>query len=136
VAARLRAQGLRATTPRVAVYQALAEMGGHRSADEVAAHLNSSDRPLARASVYNSLEALAAADLILRADAGPGAAIYEINPGWHHHFVCRRCHQVLDVPCVRETRPCLEPDPELGLLVDEAQIIFRGLCPACARLPG
>ena len=111
-------------------------MGGHRSADEVVGHLHSTGRPLARASVYNSLEAMAAADLILRADAGPGAAIYEVNPGWHHHFVCRRCGLVVDVPCVRETRPCLEPDPALGLVVDEAQIIFRGFCPQCANQPG
>jgi Fe2+ or Zn2+ uptake regulation protein len=131
VAAHLRAQGLRATAPRVAVYQALAEMGGHRSADDVAAHLNSSHRPLARASVYNSLEALAGADLILRADAGPGAAIYEINPGWHHHFVCRSCKKVIDIDCLVGTRPCLEPGTNLDLLVDEAQVIFRGLCPDC-----
>ncbi|MHB1639468.1 MAG: Fur family transcriptional regulator [Candidatus Dormibacteria bacterium] len=131
VARRLRQHGLRATAARTAVYQALAELDNHPSADEVAEHLRRTGRPLARASAYNGLEALAGAGLILRADAGPGACRYEVGPRWHHHFVCRSCGAVSDVACVVGEKPCLRPDPELGLAVDEAQIIFRGKCAAC-----
>ncbi|MDA8329661.1 MAG: Fur family transcriptional regulator [Candidatus Dormibacteraeota bacterium] len=127
----LRARGLRATAPRLAVYGALQEMGGHPSADEVGAHLHAAGVPLARASIYNSLEALADSGVILRADAGPGAARYEVGPVWHHHFVCRSCKRVIDIDCLVGAKPCLEPESNLDLLVDEAQIIFRGLCPDC-----
>ena len=110
-------------------------MDNHPSADEVATHLRLTGRPLARASAYNGLEALAAAGLVLRADAGPGACRYEVSPQWHHHFVCRGCGVVIDIACVVGEKPCLQPNPDLGLAVDEAQIIFRGRCAACQLQP-
>jgi Fe2+ or Zn2+ uptake regulation protein len=50
---------------------------------------------------------------------------------WHHHFVCRVCGQVIDVPCATGTKPCLTPEIAVGE-VDEAQVIYRGRCAACA----
>jgi len=128
---RLRRAGLRVTRPRLAVYRALRELGGHRSADEVADHLSGGAERLPRTSVYNSLDVLREAGLVMVADVGPGRALYEAADAWHHHFVCRRCGSVFDVPCVRGTKPCLEAELA-GAVIDEAQVIFRGLCPACA----
>lgn len=65
---------------------------------------------------------------VMRADAGPGAAVYEASDAWHHHFVCRVCGGIEDVPCLKGRKPCLEPPPTLGGTVDEAQVIFRGVC--------
>jgi hypothetical protein len=70
--ARLRAAGLRATKPRVLVYEALRANGGHRSADDVAALLSQGGSPLPRASIYNVLADLTAAGLLMCADVGPG----------------------------------------------------------------
>jgi Fur family ferric uptake transcriptional regulator len=55
---------------------------------------------------------------------------YEVASEWHHHFVCRRCRQVIDVACEADSRPCLDATVP-GVLVDEAQVIFRGLCADC-----
>jgi Fur family ferric uptake transcriptional regulator len=65
------------------------------------------------------------------ADAGPGAARYETAASWHHHLVCRSCGTIVDVPCVRGSRPCLDAKIP-GATIDEAQIIFRGTCVSCA----
>jgi Fe2+ or Zn2+ uptake regulation protein len=131
-AARLRAAGLRVTRQRLSVLDALAALGGHRTADEVAAALREVGAPLPRASLYHALRSMEAAGLLLVADAGPGAARYEIASSWHHHLVCRSCGAVIDVPCVAGARPCLEAELP-GAEVDEAQVIFRGLCPSCVR---
>jgi Fe2+ or Zn2+ uptake regulation protein len=80
--------------------------------------------------VYNALAALTAAGLVLTADAGPGRALYETATAWHHHAVCRVCGEVSDMDCAIGAKPCLSPDGEWGQ-VDEAQIIFRGICAAC-----
>ncbi len=85
---------------------------------------------LARASVYNVLDDLIATRLVMLADVGPGRALYEVADEWHHHFVCRRCRSVTDVPCGSGSRPCLEATVP-GAEIDEAQVIFRGLCAAC-----
>ena len=130
-AERLRGTGRRATRPRLAVYRALCDLGGHRSADEVADHLSAQGERLSRTTVYNALDALRGAGLVIAADAGPGRALYEAAGAWHHHFVCRGCGLVLDVACLRGKRPCLHAEVP-GVVVDEAQVIFRGLCQACA----
>jgi Fe2+ or Zn2+ uptake regulation protein len=132
VAIRLQEAGLRVTRPRLTVVAALRELGGHRTADEVHAHLIKRDTALPRTSVYNSLVLLTDLGVLMRADVGPGAVVYELADTWHHHFVCRRCGSVRDVPCALGTPPCLSPsgDEDVGQ-VDEAQVIFRGICRNC-----
>jgi Fe2+ or Zn2+ uptake regulation protein len=135
VLGRLQAAGLRATRPRIVVAEALRRMGGHRTADEVHAQLARDFVPLPRTSVYNSLTVLADVGVALRADVGPGAVVYEIADGWHHHFVCRGCGEIADVPCVVGASPCLDAGGSFGR-VEEAQVIFRGVCARCLESEG
>jgi Fur family ferric uptake transcriptional regulator len=113
------------------VLAALEDLGEHRSADEVRDRLATGARRLPRSSVYNVLTSLVGAGLALTADAGPGAVLYEAGREWHHHFVCRSCRRVFDVECLVGARPCLTPGTDVGV-VEEAQVIFRGICAACA----
>jgi Fe2+ or Zn2+ uptake regulation protein len=126
----LHGAGLRSTRPRLVVLRFLRERSGHHSADEIQAALDA-DEHLLRGSVYNVLNKLMNRRLVMQADVGPGRALYESGSPWHHHFVCRKCELVLDVPCVKRDQPCLNPSLP-GAQLDEAQIIFRGLCAACA----
>ena len=87
---RLRAAGLRVTPRRVAILDALVALGGHSTADEVAAALGESGSPLPRASLYHALGAMADAGVLLVADAGPGRARFEVAGDWHHHLVVPR----------------------------------------------
>jgi Fe2+ or Zn2+ uptake regulation protein len=128
----LREHGLRATAPRMEILAALEDLGGHRSADEVRDRLTTGGHELPRSSVYNVLTSLAAAGLAMTADAGPGAVLYEAGRQWHHHFVCRACHRVFDVECLVGARPCLTAGGAVGR-VEEAQVIFRGVCDECER---
>jgi Fe2+ or Zn2+ uptake regulation protein len=130
-ARRLRAAGLRATPIRLAVLAALRRLGGHRSANEVLGALGRRGGA-SRMSVYNAIAALERAALVVRADAGPGRALFEPAGAWHHHFVCARCGGVFDVPCLRRRKPCLAAPPAVGR-AEEAQVIFRGVCRACER---
>ena len=130
----LREGGLRLTRPRREVYRALRRLGGHRSADEVLEALRARGTRVSRMTVYNALGDLRRAGVVLGADAGPGRSLYEARGDWHHHFVCRRCGAVIDVPCVAGRKPCLELTAAVGI-ADEAQVIFRGVCRACARAP-
>ena len=130
----LHAAGLRSTRPRLQVLRFLRERGGHHSADEIQTTLGAADEHLLRGSVYNVLDKLMNRGLVMLADAGPGRALYESGTPWHHHFVCRKCDVVLDVPCVEKAQPCLSSAGLPGAQIDQAQIIFRGLCAACAAL--
>jgi Fur family ferric uptake transcriptional regulator len=128
--AQLRAAGLRVTRPRLLVLRFLGEHAGHRSVDEIRAGLQAQGIALPRASVYNVVSDLSRGGLVMATDAGPGRALYEWSRQWHHHFVCRVCGVIADVPCVVGRRPCLAAGSAFGH-VDEAQIIFRGRCQTC-----
>ncbi len=129
---RLREAGVRATRPRVLVYSLLHSVGGHRSVDQIVKLLGERGHRVQRMSVYNVVADLQAASLVMCADVGPGRALYEVNDRWHHHFVCRACGRVEDVECLEGRKPCLSPPESLAAQVDEAQVIFRGLCVDCA----
>jgi len=83
-------------------------------------------------SIYNVVGDLQTAGLVMCADIGPGRALYEAAETWHHHFVCRVCEVVIDVPCLSGQKPCLEPPHFTSGTVEEAQVIFRGICAKCA----
>ena len=120
--------GLKATRPRLEVLRVLRDLGGHRSADDIHQALEGA---LPRGTVFKVVGDLSRAQLLMVTDAGPGRSLYEFSDVWHHHFVCRRCGVILDVPCVEGHKPCLTPETSFGGLVEEAQIIFRGVCEEC-----
>ena len=128
--ARLRAAGLRATGARRSVLGALADLGGHPTADDVLAAVRTSGRAIARASVFNSLRDLVMAGMVLVVEV-PGAARYELAGPGHHHFVCHTCGTIIDVPGAVGDQLSATPDLP-GARVDETTVVFRGLCPACA----
>jgi Fe2+ or Zn2+ uptake regulation protein len=134
LAGKLRGAGLKATRPRLVVYRALLELEGHHSVDEIGQHLRGIGSGLPREAIFDVVEALRLAGLVLGADAGPGRALYEAGSDPHHHFVCRSCADVIDVPCAAGTTPCLDGAGDVGR-VDEAQVIYRGLCAGCADAP-
>jgi Fe2+ or Zn2+ uptake regulation protein len=86
--------------------------------------------------VYDVLAACVAAGLVRRIQPGGHPARYERRVGDnHHHVVCRRCGATADVDCVLGAAPCLTPDQACGYVVDEAEIVFWGLCPNCQTPP-
>ncbi|WP_341394872.1 Fur family transcriptional regulator [Arthrobacter sp. G119Y2] len=134
VSAALRREGLRATIPRLDVYRALAASGGHRSADDLAGMLAVDGGGVQRTSVYNALRALVDAGLVQVVQAGPGTTLYELNGGDHHHFLCRECGTITDVPSGSEVPPLLDIEIP-GARVDSAQVVLRGTCAGCLKLP-
>lgn len=86
--------------------------------------------------VYNVLGALVEKGLVRRIQPASSPALYEVRVGDnHHHVVCRRCLATIDVDCVVGRRPCLTPSEAHGYLLDEAEVTFWGLCPACQSNP-
>lgn len=126
---RLREAGLRATRPRQLVLTAFAELAGHHSVDEVVAWLRQHGHPLPRGSVYVIVGDLTSGGLLQMADAGPGAALYELYSHDHSHFVCDSCGAIYDVP----TEDFELPPLEFVTRVTRVQVVIRGLCQSCQR---
>ena len=130
--AALRGAGLRVTDSRLAVFSALRE-NPHASADQVYAVVAPTLPRANRQSVYNALSDFAAAGLVRRIEPAGGPARYEGRVGDnHHHVVCRSCGVVADVDCAVGDAPCLTASESHGFTIDEAEVVYWGLCPACS----
>ncbi len=78
-------------------------------------------------------EALTNAGLLRRIQPSRSTARYEARVADnHHHIVCRLCGAVADVDCAVGEAPCLTPSEDHGYTIDEAEVIYWGLCPDCA----
>ncbi|SUA75280.1 Peroxide operon regulator [Nocardia otitidiscaviarum] len=128
---RLREVGLRVTAPRVAVLDAVVA-APHSDADSVAATVRERLGSVSTQAVYDVLRACVGAGLLRRIEPAGSSALYEARTGDnHHHLVCRSCGTVVDVDCAAGAAPCLEPARTHGFSIDEAEVVFWGLCPAC-----
>jgi Fe2+ or Zn2+ uptake regulation protein len=128
----LRAASLRVTRPRLAVLAALRD---HPHIDtEAVITLARAELPaVSHQAVYDVLRVLTEADLVRRIQPAGGTARYETRVGDnHHHVVCRSCGAIADVECAVGHAPCLTASDDQGFVVDEAEVVYWGTCPACA----
>jgi Fur family transcriptional regulator, stress-responsive regulator len=127
----LRGASLRVTRPRVAVLGAVARHP-HADTDSVIRAVRAELPEVSHQTVYDSLNALTAAGLVRRIQPSGSVARYESRVGDnHHHVVCRACGVIADVDCAVGEAPCLTAADDLGFAIDEAEVIYWGLCPDC-----
>ncbi|MDR3647606.1 MAG: Fur family transcriptional regulator [Acidimicrobiales bacterium] len=132
----LRSSGLRVTAPRLGVLTAL-RARPHSDTDSVIRAVRLDLGSVSAQAVYNVLAALVDVGLVRRIEPAGSPALYEVRVSDnHHHVVCRRCGATADVDCAVGRRPCLTPSETSGYLLDEAEVTFWGLCPACQTEPG
>ncbi|MGU3501994.1 Fur family transcriptional regulator [Mycobacterium sp. C31M] len=127
----LRGASLRVTRPRVAVLGAV-HRHPHTDTDSVIRAVRAELPDVSHQTVYDSLNALTAAGLVRRIQPSGSVARYESRIGDnHHHVVCRSCGVIADVDCAVGEAPCLTASDDLGFAIDEAEVIYWGLCPDC-----
>jgi Fe2+ or Zn2+ uptake regulation protein len=128
---RLRERGLRVTSQRLAVLEFLCSTPSHPTADEIGLAVNRTMPTASRASVYNVLHSLRDAGLVDELVFGDAVARFDANLDRHHHFVCRGCGKVGDVPW--EALP-VSPKRRLpdGSTVESCAVILKGLCAPCS----
>ncbi|OBK43198.1 transcriptional repressor [Mycobacterium sp. 1081908.1] len=127
---------LRVTRPRVAVLEAV-HANPHADTDTIFNAVRGDLPDVSRQAVYDVLSALTAAGLVRRIQPLGLVARYESRVGDnHHHAVCRSCGDITDVDCAVGEAPCLTPldDNNVldGYVLDEAEVIYWGMCPACS----
>jgi Fe2+ or Zn2+ uptake regulation protein len=131
----LREAGLRVTRPRLAVLDALVELA-HADTDSVIQAVRRELPDVSHQAVYDSLRTLTVAGLARRIQPTGSVARYEARVGDnHHHLVCRACGAIVDVDCAIGHVPCLTASDDHGYVVDEAEVIYWGTCPACSATP-
>lgn len=128
---RLRQHGLQVTAQRLAVFRAIAA-APHATADEIAEAAREQIGAISRQTVYDALGVLVRNGLVRRIEPAGSSARYEDRVGDnHHHLACRGCGHLVDVDCQVGDAPCLTPADNADFVIDEAEVVYWGLCPDC-----
>ena len=130
----LRQRGIQITAQRLAVFRAVARQP-HITADTVAEAVRAEIGAISLQSVYDALGLLVAEGLIRRIQpAGSPARFEDRVADNHHHLICRVCGRLVDVDCAAGSVPCLTPADDRGYEIDEAEVVYWGVCPECTRI--
>lgn len=127
------AKGMRHTKQRQAVWEAVLELGGHCTAEEIAAELEKSAPGFPRSTVYRALDALTSSGALHAVRLGEGPVHYEPATGEHQHAVCQVCNGILHIEhgLVRELEDHLERLHHFRTVRTEVLVV--GVCDTCAR---
>jgi len=126
----MRTAGVTPTMQRLAILEYLEGTKSHPTANEVYVKVRKTCPTIARATVYNTLEALTKAGTILQLTVDPAAARYDADTEPHVHFRCRLCSMVYDIDAKQES--CLG-DMVKGHRVESVRTYAFGVCAQCRR---
>lgn len=126
----LRGCGFALTSQRRAIVRHLARRGGHWTAAALLGDLTREFRLASRATVYSTLSLLRDLGVLGEVAIPGGERCFDTNADPHHHFLCRRCGQLTDLPS--DWLPVALPaELELPFRVEHFQVLARGICHDC-----
>jgi Fur family ferric uptake transcriptional regulator len=128
----LKKHKLSLTSVRLAVLDAL-HKHPHSDAATVFDVVHRTIKTTSKQAIYNNLNALVERGIIREIKPKGRPSLYETKVGDnHHHIVCKKCNTVMDTDC-HAFAPCLSPMNSHGFVIDEAEVTFWGICPACQK---
>jgi Fur family ferric uptake transcriptional regulator len=134
---RLAAAGERVTRQRLLVADALAAHGRQITAQDLYDRLRRREPKIGRATVFRTLEALAAAGVARRLEQdGHVYGYVACRPEHHHHLACERCGRVEEIEETYITPVAERVAADLGFTIDDARLDFYGLCATCRAAGG
>ena len=127
----LRARGFALTSQRRAIVRHLAAHGGHWTPSQLRAAITGGFPMASRATVYATLALLRDLGVLQEVLVPGGERRFDTNPEPHHHFLCRGCGRLEDLPIPSvAVRLAQEADPLYQ--VERFSVIAEGLCGRCA----
>ncbi len=95
----LQARGYRMTTPRRLVLEVLFQPAehAHYSCSAVTQALQERGVSLDAVTVYRILQWLKDVDVVAQTDLGEGYDVYSLVARRHHHLICLKCRQTIEV---------------------------------------
>jgi Fur family transcriptional regulator, ferric uptake regulator len=127
----LRARGLRLTPRRLMVVEVLADRGGHHTVDDILAEVRARHPKMNKTTVYRTLELLSELGFVAVTDLGSGRLEYELASRPHHHLICEKCHERIEVEdeFLEPLRTSLLQ--HYGFYTNLDHFALFGVCPAC-----
>lgn len=123
----------RKTTQRMAIEHVFLNEDRPLGIDEILRQGRAQVESLNQATVYRNLKLLINRGWLTQINHPVMGTLYErSNKGHHHHFHCRGCNQIFELPGCSLDQEKAAPD---GFIVEEHEIYLFGVCPLCAAFP-
>lgn len=126
-----RAQGLKCTPQRAAIFEALCRSTAHPTAEDLYDEVAPRYPMLSLNTVYYTLGVLRKAGLVREVNVGHLRARFDANLSPHHHLICRGCQAIVDVVDNRLNRLATPKGLPSGFAVTDHQVTFHGFCGKC-----
>ena len=136
VVALLAQHGYRATEPRRAVLAAILGRARPFTAEQIVGEVKAAAPDVGRATVYRTLEILAAVGVLSRFLHADGHPAYIVGaPGHRHHLVCSDCGTVVAFTRCPVDELVRDLSRDTDFAIHGHQLEVFGLCPDCRYLP-
>jgi Fur family ferric uptake transcriptional regulator len=129
---RLRDVGLRATTQRRVIVEALLAQPDHITAEALTEHVKARYPEVHLATVYRTLEVLESLGALYRLSLGHEPTQWHLTERAHQHLVCDRCGRVQEVSDPAFARLASSLIKTHGFAPDLRHVALRGRCADCA----
>ena len=128
----LRGAGLRATTQRRVIVEALLAQPDHITAEDLTAEVNARYPEVHLATVYRTLEVLESLGALYRLSLGHEPTQWHLTGHAHQHLVCDVCGRVQEVSDPAFARLASALMKAHGFQPDLRHVALRGRCSGCA----
>ncbi len=126
--------GYRLTPQRLMIVEAVEGAQSHISAEEIYSQVRARYPHMNISTVYRTLELLKELGLVTETDLGDGRVRYHsIKNGHHHHLVCQKCGEVLDIEEELLSPLWSEIRRKHHFQVKMKHLAFFGLCAKCQK---
>ncbi len=126
--------GYRLTPQRLMILKAIEDADSHISAEEIYAQVRTRYPQMNISTVYRTLELVKELGLVTETDMGDGRVRYHcMGKGHHHHLVCQKCGQIIDVEEAIVAPLWAEIQSKYNFKVDMKHLAFFGQCSKCQK---
>lgn len=126
-----RRHGMKVTPQRHLLCTLVAEASDHPTVETMYERATQRMATISLKTVYSTLSELAELGCIRLISVGTGGLRVDPDPSPHAHLVCRGCGQILDQPLHDDAGAALATAQDLGFVVEERDVIYRGRCAHC-----
>jgi len=129
--AQCRSQSVRLTFQRRVILEAALDLDNHPTADRVFETVAKRTPGVSRTTVYRTLETLVRMGVITKTPHPSSVVRYDPRVETHHHLICQRCDDVIDISDARLDALPVPDTSDLGFEVLDVRVQLRGICRRC-----
>ena len=128
----LREKGIKLTPQRLIIYKKLKEMGGHLTVEDIYDVIKDEIPSISISTIYRTLKYFEEKGLIFSMPAfrDYGVTIFDSNEKPHHHFICKSCGGIWDIPQEGIKTEVKEKVPGTYEMVS---VVIKGICDKCKK---